>query len=200
MHCRQAIVDNHRWLNQWSKRTKPRPHIFGDLTQLVPAGCLPDEGTLGERRERIDSLPLQGVQWCYQHNCWCGCHKAGDLEFSGLPCQENSRANPKRRFLAGRFSNLYAVWSKHHRSVRTPLIILENTEESGQESGCVALIVALLGFVLWGSNLGYSAARSPGPVRAGLQSSAALRQPQRHGPQRSSSPTDFHFPLAHSEM
>lgn len=49
-----------------------------------------------------------------------------DFDFSGLPCEENSRCNPKRRFLNGRFSNLYAVWAKRHKHDETPLIGLEN--------------------------------------------------------------------------
>lgn len=42
----------------------------------------------------------------------------------------NSRANCNRKYMNGRFANVYGVWGKRHRELRTPLVVLENTEET----------------------------------------------------------------------
>lgn len=129
-HCRQVIVDHHRWLNTWSTKTFTVPHIHGDLREHIPPEALPQTGTFRDRVEQVNAAPLLDKQYCYTHRCYCSSLKETDLEMSGLPCEENSRANTRRRFFEGRFSNLYAIWSRRQRKLGTKLIILENTEET----------------------------------------------------------------------
>ncbi|CAJ1446413.1 unnamed protein product [Effrenium voratum] len=52
-----------------------------------------------------------------------------DVDFSGLPCEDNSKANHKRKFFEGRFNGCYLSWSKYHKTMGTPLLILENTPD-----------------------------------------------------------------------
>ena len=53
-----------------------------------------------------------------------------DLDFSGLPCPDNSRCNPRRLFEEGFSGPVYAVWAQKHRRLRTPLLILENVPDT----------------------------------------------------------------------
>ena len=64
-------------------------------------------------------------QFCLTHGGHCSLMK----DMSGLPCEDNSRANCKRRFLHGNFGSVYLLWAKHHRAMRTPVVLLENTPE-----------------------------------------------------------------------
>ncbi|CAE7810994.1 unnamed protein product [Symbiodinium necroappetens] len=104
------------------------PHVHGDLTQQVPTGSLPASSLpFSEQQRVLQDLPLQGVQWCYTHSAMCSTRQRADVDFSGLPCQENSRANRLRQFFEGRFGPLYGTWAKSHKAAKTPLVILENT-------------------------------------------------------------------------
>ncbi len=55
--------------------------------------------------------------------------KGSDVEMAGLPCEENSRQNYQRKFMEGRFGNVYPVWAHRQKKQKTSLIILENTED-----------------------------------------------------------------------
>ena len=107
------------------------PHIHGDMTQQIPGGLMPTEGTCIEKTEALRSVPLVQPQYCYTHGMECrtdGPDHMGDIDMSGLPCEENSRANVHRMFLNGRFKDLYATWARRHKHHKTRLVILENTE------------------------------------------------------------------------
>ena len=115
-------------MNKWSVRCHALPHVHGDLTQQVPTGSLPASSLpFSEQQRVLQHLPLQGVQWCYTHSAMCSTRQRADVDFSGLPCQDNSRANCRRQFLEGRFGPLYGTWAKSHKAAKTPLVILENT-------------------------------------------------------------------------
>ena len=91
---------------------------------------MPEEGDFWSRVSEIENLPMKDHDWCYTHGCYCPAaspETAADVDFSGLPCEENSRCNINRQFLNGRFANVYAVWAKRHKKLKTPLAILENT-------------------------------------------------------------------------
>ena len=144
-HCRQVIFDQHRWLNSWSEKTWVKPCLFGDMTLQV-AHARPFKGTCLERFKAMEEVELAPSQWCYSHgqecpiNTWRTC---SDIDMSGLPCEENSRANVNRRFLDGRFSDLYALWAQRHRRLRTPLVILENTPDA------MWAFEVLCGYIWW---------------------------------------------------
>lgn len=143
-HCRQAIVDNHRWIMSWSgdadgdgvdcaeliNRTKIwcHPHVYGDVLDLVPDR--PKDGSFRERAQQIFTKPIVKKQHCYTHGDSCNAMRCSDIDMSGLPCEENSRQNFRRKYMEGRFGDLYITWAHRHRMLQTPLIILENTEES----------------------------------------------------------------------
>ena len=128
-HCRQAIVDNHRWVNSWSDKVWADPCVHGDLGEQIDKTQLLLDASFQSKLKRVRTLPLKKDQFCFTHGCHCRSRKATDIDFTGLPCQENSKCNTKRKFLQGRFANLYATWAHRHETLRTPLAILENTEE-----------------------------------------------------------------------
>ena len=127
--AQQVIHDHSKWVNEWAGTFKPEPHVFGDLLGLVPSGSYSTEGDFATRQQAVDLADLSSSQFCRTHGGYCSVLKPVDFDCSGLPCEENSRANHKRKFMQGRFGDLYLVWAKYHRCMRTPLLILENTPE-----------------------------------------------------------------------
>ena len=127
--AQQVIHDHSKWVNEWAGTFKPEPHVFGDLLGLVPSGSYSTEGDFATRQQAVDLADLSSSQFCRTHGGYCSVLKPVDFDCSGLPCEENSRANHKRKFMQGRFGDLYLVWGKYHRCMRTPLLILENTPE-----------------------------------------------------------------------
>ena len=128
-HCRQSIVDNHRWVNSWASKLWTTPHIHGDLVEQVQHDQVLNwgKGSFAETVEAVRGMPLKSHQYCFSHGEECFSARASDIEFSGLPCEENSRANFKRQYMEGRYRTVYAAWSQRHAVLKTPLIILENT-------------------------------------------------------------------------
>ena len=129
--CRQATLDNHAWMQEWMDRRSLEPHVFGDILEQVQKESIPERLDFFSRRDVVQTLPLKKKQFCYSHGQCCQLPKAGetDLDVSGLPCQENSRINVNRQFMEGKTGSVYLVWAKSNRAKRTPLLILENTEE-----------------------------------------------------------------------
>ena len=128
-HCRKVIMDNHNWIQSWASREWPQPHIHGDLLQVLDPEQMPREGTFRERVAAMSKVPLVEKLYCYAHGQHCHALDPSDVEFSGLPCEENSRCNTKRRYMEGRFGDLYGAWARRHGYLKTRLIILENTED-----------------------------------------------------------------------
>ena len=95
-----------------------------DRTELKQQSCFND------KIKKIQSMRLNEYQYCYSHGDYCKTTRADDIEFSGLPCEENSQANHNRKFMEGRFGDLYCTWAKRHETMETPLIILENTPDA----------------------------------------------------------------------
>ena len=66
-HCRQVIVDQHRWINTWSNKVWLMPHVHGDLTHQVSDGTepgtgLPTHGSFAERTAEINDMDLSTEQ------------------------------------------------------------------------------------------------------------------------------------------
>ena len=126
--CRQFIRDNHEWVNSWASRRKGPPHVFGDMLKQVDFDPEAIAGrTFREKNAAIQNAPFVEQQYCFTHGMDCSCLVRSDLDFSGLPCQDNSRANFRRQFQEGRFNTCFMVWAKKHKALETPLLILENT-------------------------------------------------------------------------
>ena len=143
VHCRQAIVDNHRWVGQWSQSPRPLPHVHGGLLGQLPAGSLLNlANSFAEVKEAVKRCGLQTSQFCYAHNAWCKTSRPVDIDFSSLPCSEKSPADHRLTFLESGHGPLYAVWAEMHKAHRTKLVILEATPESCAEFiSCAKLVL-----------------------------------------------------------
>ena len=128
-HCRQVIHDNHNWIDSWAGKFRPQPHLFGSVTSQVPQISWSPEDPFLVKLQRIRAQDLLRHQFCYAHGAICNSFEPVDVDFSGLPCQENSRANSGRLFQDGRHSDIYVTWAKKHTVLQTPLLILENTPD-----------------------------------------------------------------------
>ena len=130
-HCQQAILDNHRWKEEWTDRTSSSPpHIFGDLKEQVPHGQIKETLPFRARAGQVARLPLCQHQYCYTHGVFCQSAARVDFEVAGLPCQDNSRANQNRRFFEGNHGSVYLAWARRHSELQTPLILVENTPDA----------------------------------------------------------------------
>ena len=127
--AQQVIFDHHKWTNQWIGVFKPAPHVFGNVCETVPEGSFDALASFDERKYQVNHAPMCTSQFCLTHGGHCSLMKGVDLDMSGLPCEDNSRANCKRHFLHGNFGSVYLLWAKHHRTMRTPVVLLENTPE-----------------------------------------------------------------------
>ena len=118
--------------------------------EMVAVAPLPQTATFEQQRAHADTAVLQGMQFCHSHRTLCSLLRPVDFDVSGLPCEDNSRANTKRKFQHGRFAGCYAAWCKYHRDMQTPLLVLENTpeirvkvvhESLGESYACLQLFV-----------------------------------------------------------
>ena len=141
--CQQLIVDNHTWINQFTEYQQPSPCVFENLLHQVPGYIDLDSGTFEAKRRRLNNVDLQQRQFCVTHSQLCSLHEPVDMDVSGLPCPDNSRANQKRKFEEGDSGIVYITWSKKHVQNKTPLLVLENVLET-----CSKLTVILGSFCL----------------------------------------------------
>ena len=94
-HCRQILRDHHEWIASWLCKPHSRPCVFGDVLEQVAAGAIPANGNFQSKLQATQAAHLQGLQHCYEHGHMCSTLTPTDLDVSGLPCQDNSRANRK---------------------------------------------------------------------------------------------------------
>lgn len=107
---------------------KPTPHVFGDVMDLSPTsleGC----ATFAQKYAAIEEAPISTSSFCISHGGFCPVIKPVDVDVSGLPCQDSSKANKARKYFEGKHGQIFAVWCKHHRTQGTPLLLLENVPE-----------------------------------------------------------------------
>jgi hypothetical protein len=127
--AQQAILDNHGWLQRWSPNPICPPCQFGDIMEQVPSGCYNEDDVFECRLYYINQAWFQLSQHCRTHDSMCPTNRAVDVDLSGLPCTDNSRAKMGRQFLEGPTGQVYAVHAKKHSLLKTKLIILENVED-----------------------------------------------------------------------
>ena len=65
--------------------------MHGDLSEQVNGVKDAPTGTLAEVAAEISNRKLVKSQFCFTHNEECKTRRKTDVEFSGLPCEENSR-------------------------------------------------------------------------------------------------------------
>ena len=129
--ARQVIHDHHRWLSSWSSKQRSEPHSFGSVLGWLQCGKFWDSSeTFLQKWSKMSGIPLSNCQYCFTHGQECPNMEEVDVDFSGLPCQHNSRANCNRLMQDGPTNDVYIAWSRRHRKTKTPLLILENTEDS----------------------------------------------------------------------
>ncbi|CAE7853726.1 unnamed protein product [Symbiodinium necroappetens] len=107
--CRNLIVDHHDWCNVTSGHRTSQPCVFGDILhqlayQLDMAGL-----TFKRRLQLVAKESMARTQYCYTHGQQCPIMRTVDIDMSGLPCPDNSRANRKRKFEDIRMSMLEAL-------------------------------------------------------------------------------------------
>ena len=134
--CRQLIIDHHAWMNSFSD-SGTLPCIFGDILKLIPESAQLTTGSFSEKRQRVEGVHLKGEQFCHAHNKYCNALQPteADVDLSGLPCPDNSRANRKRKFQEGPTGPVYIAWAKRHKQLQTKLIIIENVRDT-----CMCLV------------------------------------------------------------
>ena len=128
--CQQLIIDHHRWIGSFTRDVSCRalPCIFSDILSQVGTrtGRVGENENFVSKRRRLSQGEMQWFQPCSVHGVLCSTQTQVQIEVSGLPCPDNSRANVKRQFEEGRSGAVYIAWSRVHIAKRTPLLILEN--------------------------------------------------------------------------
>ena len=125
-HCRQVLREHHEWIHSWLEEPHAKPCSFCDAMQQVPYGSIPEEGTFAQKLHAAKAAHLQGAQYCFEHGRMRPTCRPVQLDVSGLPCQDNSRANTKRKLQESDNNSIYIVWAKKHKQMGTALLILEN--------------------------------------------------------------------------
>ena len=128
--CQQLIIDHHRWIGSFTRDVSCRalPCILSDILSQVGTrtGRVGENENFVSKRRRLSQGEMQWFQPCSVHGVLCSTQTQVQIEVSGLPCPDNSRANVKRQFEEGRSGAVYIAWSRVHIAKRTPLLILEN--------------------------------------------------------------------------
>ena len=133
--CQQLIIDHHRWVSTFDSG-KDLPCIFGDILKMLPDD-INYTGDFEGKRRRVEASCLVPKQWCETHNRYCDVIKPGmsiDIDISGLPCPDNSKANRSRKYEEGPSAPIYMAWAKRHRLAQTPLILLENVPDAQSQT------------------------------------------------------------------
>ena len=133
-------MDHHEWCNSCTGSSLAVPCIFGDILEQVEPPLPTGIGFEGKLQFSRDKCQLQQTQWCYAHGTFCPINRRVDVDFSGLPCPDNSRANRNRMYEEGPSNGVYCVWAKKHRSLQTPLLILENVPATSWHSSIYTLV------------------------------------------------------------
>ena len=108
----------------------PLPCIFSDVEGCIPAGTYQADMSFAWKLYFVSSSPFQRYQMCRTHNCMCSQFPAvsADLDVSGLPCPDFSRAGA-RHYEQGITNTVFMCHAKRHIELQTPLIIIENVED-----------------------------------------------------------------------
>ena len=140
-HCRQLIQDHHRWCEKAVGIPRSAPCVFGDVVKVfgndLSLPPLDQSQPQGSRFEAVvraaNHACLRVRHHCYTHNRKCalfgGQAQVADLDISGLPCPDMSRAG-LQRFQDGNTSIVFAAHAKMHAQKRTKLLVIENVPDT----------------------------------------------------------------------
>ncbi len=129
---RQTIKDNHRWVNEVTGNDYPCPHIFKNMLDLLPPGAFNECDGFVQKRVDVFRAPFILVQACDSCRQQCMVPMDDiDLDCSGLPCTDNSRAKKNILFYEGPTGVLFILWAlRIRRSPKLKMSILENTPDT----------------------------------------------------------------------
>lgn len=129
--CQQLIFDNAHWTQQIDKMHQC-PCIHGDLTEILPLNSFNPNGSFKQRAKQINKAKLRMKQHCFTHSQKCNIFgkfaRQADLDISGLPCPDFSKAG-KGKKREGKTSSVFACHAKFHAAWQTPLLIIENVPD-----------------------------------------------------------------------
>ena len=94
--CQQLIIDHHKWMGTFSPGN-PLPCIFSNILHQIPESCDLSDTTFPEKKQRIFNGQLQRKHFCWTHHAQCVDDQESEVDFSGLPCPDHSKANRKRK-------------------------------------------------------------------------------------------------------
>ena len=105
-----------------------------DITGIMPAGSFDPKDDFETKMIQIDRAKLCKTQFCYTRNCQCPIvgpeAREIDMDVSGLPCPDMSRAGNRLRE-EGPTAVVFGAHAKLHVACQTPLLIIENVRDSG---------------------------------------------------------------------
>ena len=134
-NCRQLLFDNHRWCCQTVGYQHAMPHLFGNILDLNPPGCLSQTWGYDAKRRKIMKTGVACQLDCAAHSVapeiasefLNGCAPPyADFGCSGLPCTDMSRAG-KRLRKHGPTNSIYITHAKFVQQKRVPLLVIECT-------------------------------------------------------------------------
>lgn len=134
--CRQLIRDHVHWCAQVTEEPHPLPCIHGDITNIMPRGSFDPSACFKTKMKQIEQAKLCRSQFCFTHNKSCPIFgrlaAESDLDVSGLPCPDMSRAGIGLRE-EGPTSPVFGSHAKMHIEKKTRMIVLENAPELSLE-------------------------------------------------------------------
>ena len=77
--------------------------MFGDMLDWIPYDNRQTikNDTFAEKKRKLSGVHLREQAHCHTHGGKCQIYQNVDLDFSGLPCPDFSKANRKRKFQEG---------------------------------------------------------------------------------------------------
>lgn len=133
--CYQLLADGHDWCNTTCKQDYPRPHLFGDILDLIQPGAFLSEDSYQTKLARIRAANMVMQQTCAHHTfspnddsqpgSFCDVLGA-DFGCSGLPCTDMSKAGLKRK-RHGPTNSVYISHGKYAEQKKVPVFVVECT-------------------------------------------------------------------------
>lgn len=130
--CTALIEESLNWCGTVAGHNPTACCLFGDITDMLPAGSLTGCETYTSKLEAVNRCgPLTRRLHCARRDAPCNPMKGKHAQFdvSGLPCPDMSRANQKRLKRGGPTNSVYMVHGKWASENRVPLLLVECTPD-----------------------------------------------------------------------
>ena len=126
--CKRLLRESMSWCEAVAEHDPDQCCLFGDILELLPHGTVNGEERYSAKLKAVQDSQLRTVQECDQHGEACRIANQAQFCVSGLPCPDFSHAG-KRQKRAGKTSPVYMATGKYHTTHRTPLLLVECTED-----------------------------------------------------------------------